>query len=85
MCVTVGKGAIEVKFWHTHRLASGPSQLHRHDALVANPEARQLCHRLAGPQARHVRIAAIAPSGIWLQAAGRVCRSVRIEVLEELV
>ncbi len=48
MWLTVGRGAIEVEFWHTHLLANGLSQLHRHSALVADAEAHQLCHRIAG-------------------------------------
>lgn len=43
MWLTVGPGAIEVLFEHTH-----DDRRHRHDVLVADAEAHQLCHRLDG-------------------------------------
>ncbi len=42
----VGSGRgffVELVFWHTH-----DGRCHRHDALVADVEAHQLCHRLEG-------------------------------------
>jgi hypothetical protein len=50
MWLTVGKGAIEVVFEHTH-----DGRRHRHDALVATVEAHALAHRLVGQSAGLVK------------------------------
>jgi hypothetical protein len=44
MWLTVGKGAIDLDFWHSHPDAGGA---HLHDLLVASVEAHALAHRLA--------------------------------------
>ena len=49
MWLTVGKGAIELLFEHTHELpGSRDGRRHRHDLARADPEAHLLAHRLSG-------------------------------------
>ncbi|HET9849871.1 MAG TPA: hypothetical protein VFR68_15140 [Candidatus Dormibacteraeota bacterium] len=47
MWLTVGRGAIELLFEHTH-----DGRRHRHDLAVASVEAHQLAHRLERRQWR---------------------------------
>lgn len=48
MWLKVGEvGYLEVQFEHTH-----DGRRHRHDALVADPEAHALAHRLAPSKPR---------------------------------